>query len=674
MSILLALIYSILSQGGCMRKASYIFIGVGLGLSVAFQNCSGPFSSYNGASETATDSSSQSWLEMSTANIGGSSSTTLPVDQWKYPKYAILPLSEAGSSHDSMPQKRRTHIDGKFHNPILFFQTSGLNLYNPNVIKVPDKQYPFRMYFFGWAKEPCNTHLPYHPEHNLNPKKHENWCDSIFLARAQTITGPWQVMEDKGFGHNLQNPERWKPILYSNGRDKVWDYHHTGDPSVVYINGIYFMAYSATGHDIDGYGELNGADTDGDFAAVAGAYSQDGINWVKLDQPLLVSEKEAGFKSAKAPLAERTNVNFHRPTMMYDEGKFKLWFDYWIEGFPAMGYAELSGSPTVSLFSSSQWTIKQGNTKPAIRNWINPTVIKTPEGYFSYSDALLGLSGDTTPWHSRRLHEAYSPDGITWTITGHLPHIPNCLGHAPESILLNNELHLLYHCISEKGENTGRMYLRKRRDLKISEALPKICSPGQKQSCSVANGGGEKTCNSSGTGYGSCTVIRCNTGYENSNNLCIKKTCNSSEGNSYLTTSLTYFSQAQAIPFVSALSKKCYSQTKIALQELQQTDWECTRTDAAVSLVRTCVGEIKQKIAQCQAPEPIRAYLRTAVIYLEGAVTIPTVRGQANACLNNLNNDLPALEGQNWPCPYSETTFNYISTCIEKVIKPKLGQ
>lgn len=42
---------------------------------------------------------------------------------------------------------------------------------------------------------------------------------------------------------------------------------------------------------------------------------------------------------------------------------------------------------------------------------------------------------------------------------------------------------------------------------------PKICSPGQKETCPVVNGVGSKTCNGTGTAFLACTIDRCDSGF-----------------------------------------------------------------------------------------------------------------------------------------------------------------
>lgn len=55
--------------------------------------------------------------------------------------------------------------------------------------------------------------------------------------------------------------------------------------------------------------------------------------------------------------------------------------------------------------------------------------------------------------------------------------------------------------------------------------LPNTCSPNSTTSCSVNNGTGSKTCDSIGSGYGSCTVAACNSGFYQNGNTCVAQTC-----------------------------------------------------------------------------------------------------------------------------------------------------
>ena len=48
-----------------------------------------------------------------------------------------------------------------------------------------------------------------------------------------------------------------------------------------------------------------------------------------------------------------------------------------------------------------------------------------------------------------------------------------------------------------------------------------VCTAGSTQTCSVVNGVGQRTCNAAGSGYGSCQVVSCNSGYTNQNGSCV---------------------------------------------------------------------------------------------------------------------------------------------------------
>lgn len=51
---------------------------------------------------------------------------------------------------------------------------------------------------------------------------------------------------------------------------------------------------------------------------------------------------------------------------------------------------------------------------------------------------------------------------------------------------------------------------------------PQVCSPGSNRTCAIQNGVGQQTCNGSGTGYGACNVVQCNAGYTANNNTCVQ--------------------------------------------------------------------------------------------------------------------------------------------------------
>lgn len=680
---------------------SLLAIGLLFSMTLMYTNCG---TGFDVASEdfASTSPLAMAWSKFSADAASTASSTSTHFSQWVYPNYALLPMTEAGSHPFSMNARRLTDRSGDFEAPVAFFKSNAINVYNSNIVHISsDLQYPYRMYFFGWAKEACNTHLPYHPEHDPANRRNEDWCDSIFMARAPTRSGPWQVLEETSgaapsFKANLQNAERWKPVIYSNQRHRMWDYHHSGDPSVIHINGLYFMAYSVTGHDIDGISEHRaGQDTDGAFYSIGGAYSLDGIQWVKLAQPLLVSARDPGANELAAGV-DAFDMMYHRPSLMYDEGKFKMWFDFRGPGAGnpfAMGYAELNGAPSIDVFSTGRWTIKQGRENPAIQNWPNPVVVKTRLGYFSYADPIA-VVGNETSWSQRKISEAFSSDGINWTLNGYLPHKAGCVAQVPEALYANGELVVSYFCV--EGANRDTMYQVKRKTLNVQDPGARICNPGAVQSCPIPNGTGAKTCNAAGTSYGSCQVASCNAGFQSLSGSCVSAACRApSATREYVTTSIRYFSEALRLPQAAAVSiaRSCLDQIQAGINLLNQSDWECSRADLVANQVKACVqkveaartgaptptpsptpGPIKPTPtpAACVAPASSQQYLTTAVTYLQTASTIPKVATNARACLTNLQKSLPVLQSQRWPCAETASAVEYVSTCIEKVIKPAL--
>ena len=59
------------------------------------------------------------------------------------------------------------------------------------------------------------------------------------------------------------------------------------------------MAYSATGHNRDGIPFGQSGDTDSDISVVMGATSQDGINWIKSEEPILIYDPQWGQSPMK---------------------------------------------------------------------------------------------------------------------------------------------------------------------------------------------------------------------------------------------------------------------------------------------------------------------------------------------------------------------------------------
>lgn len=53
-----------------------------------------------------------------------------------------------------------------------------------------------------------------------------------------------------------------------------------------------------------------------------------------------------------------------------------------------------------------------------------------------------------------------------------------------------------------------------------NSCIAQVCSPGGAASCSIANGTAQQTCDNLGSGYGACTLISCNSGYTRNGNVC----------------------------------------------------------------------------------------------------------------------------------------------------------
>lgn len=52
-----------------------------------------------------------------------------------------------------------------------------------------------------------------------------------------------------------------------------------------------------------------------------------------------------------------------------------------------------------------------------------------------------------------------------------------------------------------------------------------VCEPNLTASCTIPNGSGSQVCNGSGTGYGTCTLDACSSGYYASANACLAQVC-----------------------------------------------------------------------------------------------------------------------------------------------------
>lgn len=70
----------------------------------------------------------------------------------------------------------------------------------------------------------------------------------------------------------------------------------------------------------------------------------------------------------------------------------------------------------------------------------------------------------------------------------------------------------------------------------------------------------------------------------------------------------------------------------------------------------------------CVAPDSDQIYLTTAVTFFSQATALGgAIATQANDCRGNLEQTLTALKSQNWPCAPTQTTVQYVSTCVNLI-------
>jgi hypothetical protein len=311
---------------------------------------------------------------------------------------------------------------GRFVNRTQVWERSYRNLlsgfcdmYNLRVLYEPGAAYPFKGWFFGWAVEDCNRNIP-----------GNTGCDAIFHARAKSLDGPWEVYCGDGVWDGTMTPSRWRPVV--SAQNRYYDQWHNGDPSVVKVRGRYFMAYSSTGFNKDGYPQADPRDTDGDILCVMGAASDDGIHWRRSSAPILMHKEDYGAPSV--PKGVHPYGSYHRPSLLYENGVFKIWFDYWLPGKGiAMGYAENRGD----FLTPESWRVVRAGDNPCLQEWPNPSVAHVGKTYYCYSDpggyGKPGMQG-------RKIAEAVSSDGLKWEILGYVDPDPDSAAtHVPEAFV-----------------------------------------------------------------------------------------------------------------------------------------------------------------------------------------------------------------------------------------------
>lgn len=310
----------------------------------------------------------------------------------------------------------KTTVLGPFH-----------NLYNPSIVQLPDAEFAYHMWFFGWAVADSN---PTEDGRYLN--------DAIYYARSHNLTSGWEVYcgtdtDGTIIWDQTMTPKRWVPVM-TYGK-VYYDSEANGDPSVVYHEGTFYMAYSSVGFDrvLDEQGVIKHLYV---TSCVMGATSKDGIHWTKTETPILIWNKESLNRwdiawRNPAPPPDEYYGSYHRPSLMFDKGIWRLWFDYYHPGtFVCMGYAECTGD----FMNSENWKVIHAGSDSLLKDWPNTSVIKiNDEKYYAFSDAPgypAEYGGD-----GRVLTMAESKDGLHWKMLGHLRPEGMEASHVPEAFI-----------------------------------------------------------------------------------------------------------------------------------------------------------------------------------------------------------------------------------------------
>lgn len=297
------------------------------------------------------------------------------------------------------------------------------NMYQPCVREIPGDEYRYKMWFFGWAVGIGNKGYP--------------GCDAIFHARSKNLK-KWEVYSGEGRWDATMDPKLWVPVITAD--NKPYDDWHVGDPSVVYKDGRFYMAYSATGSTDRVKFHPNNM-----LLCIRGATSDDGINWKKTDQPLLIEPPEAQHPTT----GDGWTGDFHRPSLMWDQGNWRLWFDYWhpTRGV-CMGYAENTGT----FDAWGGFKVLRAGLEPVIIEWPNPEVVKVGNRYHSFADPIdprRKYDHVKYPIRNRAICEAVSEDGLNWKIVGFIqPEDDAFATHVPQALVAEAEgkkwLYLFY--------------------------------------------------------------------------------------------------------------------------------------------------------------------------------------------------------------------------------------
>ncbi len=319
--------------------------------------------------------------------------------------------------------------------------TGFYSMYQPEVIAVEDSEYPYRMWFMGWAYNQLNE-----PAVLPDGSDYPGWPggDAIFTARSRNLDD-WEVYAKYSNGtgdpywDTRQKTTDWVPVLTC--QNTWYDDFHVGDPSIVYDGGLFYMAYSAMGTDKPNpEEEFPWSDN---AACIMGAISTDGIHWKRSKEPLLIWENEYGFDETR--YRDQYRGGYQRPSLMYEDNRWKIWYDF--EAGPtnrvSIGYAENQGD----FLSPDDWHRKTGDDTPLISHWVDFDVVRIGSIYYAYGDPFLATCGIHDPqlvdydanWSRRQIVEAQSYDGIHWVTTGYFRPDRDCPANQIPQVFLDHD-------------------------------------------------------------------------------------------------------------------------------------------------------------------------------------------------------------------------------------------
>lgn len=303
------------------------------------------------------------------------------------------------------------------------------NLYHPTALYEPEREYPYRLYFFGWADDDSNPGYP--------------GSDAIFHARSHSIDGPWEAYGGNDW-YSDDAIGSWEPVMTAD--NAFYDNWHNGDPSIVKREGTYYMLLSTTGFvDAEAPPEEHPEADAGHKSCILGARSQDGINWVKSDEPLLISRPD---RYPDDYTHDHYVGIFHRPSLLYDEDRWRCWFDYKPGGGRglSLGHAVCEGDP----MRAADWTISHRLDEPLVENWDNPDVINIDDRYYMVGDPHgygEWIGEERSGWADRQVRFAVSEDGIDWRLLDYVPPDADTpANQVPVFFRQDEDLYVFYSC------------------------------------------------------------------------------------------------------------------------------------------------------------------------------------------------------------------------------------